>query len=118
MREADVTGRSLGCERAYETLTALPSKMREPATRHSRPEGPERRERTRVGVVGASPTKGAADAIVSGLLRRGRTTQKRRASQPSPNRFRRNLVGAGTTGVMLAVTVLLRREGDVRPIAT
>jgi len=71
----------------YETLTALPSKMSEPATRHSRPEGPERRERTLVRVVGASPTKGAADAIVSGRLRRGRTTHRRRESQPSPNRF-------------------------------
>ncbi len=50
---------------SYETLTVLPSGYTRPETRQSRPEGPERREPTAAGSVGARTGNGVL-AIVFG----------------------------------------------------
>jgi len=103
----------------YETLTALPSKMREAS---DSPQPARRAGEAKAGpgqggwvpVLPRGPLTQSCPAVSGGVER---PTDAGSLSRP-PIAFRRNLVGAGTTSVMLAVTVPLRREGDVLPIAT
>ena len=103
----------------YETLTALPSKMREAS---DSPQPARRAGEAKAGpgqggwvpVLPRGPLTQSCPAVSGGVER---PTDAGSLSRP-PIAFRRNLVGAGTMAVMPAVTVLLRREGDVRPKAT
>ena len=117
VREADVTGRSFGCERALRAPRCLRD------ARGQRLAKAGQKGRRGEGGPGSGwwvpvPPRGPLTQscpAVSGEVERPRDAG---SLNRSPIAFRRNLVGAGTTAVMLAVTVLLRREGDVRPIAT
>jgi len=100
----------------YETLTALPSKMREASDlpQPARMAGEARADPGQGWWVPVPPR--AADAIVSASPEESNDPETQE-SQPSPIAFRRNLVGAETRR-HAGCDRSLRREGDVRPIAT